>query len=316
MSAISNIEIGTDWFNEQVFNHLVKNYSNKSFSIEDLKSDSILNNCIITHTKSHEPSSQPSSPKRKKSSGSKAQKASSPINPEKCQCRVWNHGYGGQCSFYKKEGDFCKRHASEALKIYEEHCKDPDTTLDLSDKVVELRNITERGILLHGWMGIITDERLSNPTKRDGASLTWIDSKPEKKIRSPPKTIKKTLEEDTNEYNSVPEDDAAGVGVIPGKESIRKSPVQENDKSTSEKNDSGSDNESVVADEDNADDDDVVEEDNTVEDIDDDGGDSGGVEDENTGEYGFDVDDEKEDNTEPGNFDDFDLSDEDTDEEE
>ena len=59
----------------------------------------------------------------------------------------------------------------------------------------------------------------------------------------------------------------------------------------------------------------MVEEDNTVEDIDDDGGNSGG-EDENTGEYGVDVDDEKEDNTEPGNFDDFDLSDEDTDEEE
>lgn len=290
MSAISNIEIGTGWFNEQVFYHLVKNYSNKSFSIEDLKADSILNNCIITPIKSPESSSQPSSPKRKKSSDSKVQKASSPINPEKCQCRVWNHGYGGQCSFYKKEGDFCKRHAIEALKIYEEHCKDQESALDLSDKVDELKKITEKGVLLHGWMGVITDERPSNPTKRDGSSLTWIDSKSEKKIRSPPKTIKKTLYEDTNDYNSEPVNDAIDVDDIPDSKSIQKS-TELKEESVSEQNDSDSDNNSVVSDENN--------EDDVYEDDADDGNN----------------DEEKKDNVIPGNFDDFDLTDEDTDEE-
>ena len=101
------------------------------------------------------------------------------------------------------------------MKIYEEHCKDLESTLDLSGKVEELRKISERGILLHGWMGIITDERPSNPTKRDGSSLTWIDSKSEKKIRSPPKTIKKTLEEDTTDYNLVSVDDEAAALSTP-----------------------------------------------------------------------------------------------------
>ena len=314
MSAISNIEIGTGWFKEQVFNHLVKNHG---CSIENLRADPILNNCIITPPKSPDPSSQPSSPKRKKNSGSKAQKASSPINPEKCQCRVWNHGYGGQCSFYKKDGLFCKRHASEALKIYEEHCKDPETTLDLSDKVVELRKITERGILLHGWMGIITDERPSNPTKRDGSPLTWIDSKPEKKIRSPPKTIKKTLEEDTTDYNSVSVDDAAGVGDIPDPEPIQKSSDSEKDESTSEQTDDGSDNVEDSGGEEHVDeentDEDNVDEDNADEDnVDEENADEDNVDEENADEENAD----EETDAEPGNFDDFNLSDEDTDEEE
>ena len=269
MSAISNIEIGTGWFNEQLFSHLVTNYSNKNFTIEDLKADSILNSCIITHSKSQESSSKSSFSNRKKKSDSKAHKASSPINPKKCQCRVWNHGYGGQCSFYKNGGtDFCKRHGAKSPGL-----------------------------------GLITDER-PNTCSTDGKILKWIETKSDKNNISRPKTIKKTLEEDTTDYNSSFVDDGSGVGDIPDSEPIQKSSDPEKDESIREQND-GSENELVISDENNEED---VDEYNSDED--DDG------EEEHTGEEDTVDDEKKEDNVEPGNFDDFNLSDEDTDEEE
>lgn len=285
MSSISNCEIGTGWYAEQVFNHLVKNYSNKTFSIIDLKEDPILTSCINISPPKNIIST---TPKKKKSSDSKAQKASSPINPDKCQCRVWNHGYGGQCSFYKKEGDFCKRHASEALKIYEEHCTNQDADLDLSDKIDALRKITEKGTLLHGWMGIITDERPTNPTKRDGSSLTWIDSKPiRKKNISPPKTIKKTLEKDTSDYDNISVDTGSGVGDLPERSEAIKQESSQDDEDKQEPPTQ------VVP----SDDENDCEETSAASDEE------------------VDKEDDEEGETDPGNFDDFNLSDEDSDEE-
>jgi len=248
MSAISNCEIGTGWFKEQVFNHLVKNHG---CSIENLRADSILNNCIITPIKSPDPSTHPSSPKKKKSSDSKAQKASSPINPEKCQCRVWNHGYGGQCSFYKNGGtDFCKRHGA----------KPPG-------------------------LGLITDDR-PEICSTDGKVLKWIDISV-KKVRSPPKTIKKTLEKDTSDYDDISVDSGSGVGDLPE----RSEPI-EHESSQDDKGEQEPPTQVVPSDDENECEETPVVSDEEV-----------------------DKEDDEEGETDPGNFDDFNLSDEDSDEE-
>jgi hypothetical protein len=37
----------------------------------------------------------------------------STFNSDKCYCRVWNNGLGTQCTREKKDGDYCKNHASK-----------------------------------------------------------------------------------------------------------------------------------------------------------------------------------------------------------
>ena len=62
------------------------------------------------------------------------------INVEKCQCRLWNDGYGGQCSRNKYgDSEFCKQH----------------------DKKPELR-----------WCGMITEEK-SKSHPDTGEKLPW-----------------------------------------------------------------------------------------------------------------------------------------------
>jgi len=61
------------------------------------------------------------------------------INPHKCIARVWNKGYGGQCSHLKKVGEYCKKHISEENR----------------------------------WCGILTEPRPRNPINSKGKKHTW-----------------------------------------------------------------------------------------------------------------------------------------------
>jgi|TARA_Y100000389_G_scaffold197176_1_gene231259 predicted nucleic acid binding AN1-type Zn finger protein len=56
-----------------------------------------------------------------------------------CQARVWNEGYGGQCSRKKKFGDFCGKHNTK------EKC----------------------------WCGIISKPRPGHPVNTKGKIHTW-----------------------------------------------------------------------------------------------------------------------------------------------
>ena len=48
----------------------------------------------------------------------KSDKVNKPIDPNKCQCRVWNHGWSRQCGSNKVDGhDFCKKHMDGAIII-------------------------------------------------------------------------------------------------------------------------------------------------------------------------------------------------------
>ncbi len=47
-------------------------------------------------------------------------RARADFNPEKCHARIWNSGYGCQCSRKAGEGDFCKNHVNHKWGLYNE----------------------------------------------------------------------------------------------------------------------------------------------------------------------------------------------------
>jgi len=47
-------------------------------------------------------------------------RARAAFNPEKCHARIWNSGYGCQCSRKAGEGDFCKKHVNHKWGLYNE----------------------------------------------------------------------------------------------------------------------------------------------------------------------------------------------------
>lgn len=117
----------------------------------------------------------------------KAKKASPPrdpseISPSKCQCRVWNKGDGGQCRGNpEKDSIMCKRHAAEALRLYEESTPEDDRgDLSSTELAALLCQKCEEGGAL-GWMGIVTDPRPSKPTDKKGKKLVWADERTSKK---------------------------------------------------------------------------------------------------------------------------------------
>ena len=60
-----------------------------------------------------------------------------------CQARIWNEGFGGQCSFHKNEGNLCKRH----------------------------HNMFEKYGYL--WLGYIHEDKPKEPIHYDGKKHVW-----------------------------------------------------------------------------------------------------------------------------------------------
>ena len=141
-------------------------------------------------------------PAKKKSP--KAKKPSPPRDPSeistsKCQCRVWNKGDGGQCRGNpEKDSIMCKRHAAEALHLYEESTpEDAREDLDSEGLAEILCEMCENGDAL-GWMGIVTASRPTKPTDKKGKALTWTDQRTSKKKSvEKPKTVVKPKTEKT-----------------------------------------------------------------------------------------------------------------------
>ena len=77
-------------------------------------------------------------------------------SPDKCQCRVWNNGWGTQCTCRPVDGtNRCKRHTN----------KDPG-------------------------LGLITESRPPKPTDPKGRVLKWADQRNSKK---PIKSVKNAM---------------------------------------------------------------------------------------------------------------------------
>ena len=63
-----------------------------------------------------------------------------------CQARIWNEGWGGQCSSQKKTGHICQTHHNVLLN---------------------------KGYL---WLGYITEDKPNQPIYYDGRIHTWNES--------------------------------------------------------------------------------------------------------------------------------------------
>jgi len=62
-----------------------------------------------------------------------------------CQARIWNEGFGGQCSSQKKTGDLCQKH----------------------------HNILSKNGYL--WLGYISEDKPMEPVHYDGRKHKWTD---------------------------------------------------------------------------------------------------------------------------------------------
>ena len=62
-----------------------------------------------------------------------------------CQARIWNEGFGGQCSSQKKTGDLCQKH----------------------------HNILSKNGYL--WLGYISEDKPTEPVHYDGRKHKWTD---------------------------------------------------------------------------------------------------------------------------------------------
>jgi hypothetical protein len=157
------------------FEHFVEHYQSKEFTIEDLKEDSVFEQCFLPDTpkKVVKKDSKKVSKKISKKSTEKVVKKSTPkLSPEerqgekdqdKCQCRIWKGGLDSvQCSRNKKVGDFCNDHIKKGAA---------------------------EGTW---WLGIITDPRPEAPV--GGKDMTvhfWTDQQqPPKEKKSPKETPK------------------------------------------------------------------------------------------------------------------------------
>lgn len=89
------------------------------------------------------------------------------INPHKCIARVWNKGCGGQCSYSKKVGEYCKKHISEENR----------------------------------WCGILTEPRPRNPINSKGKKHIWNCDKVKKgSVKGPVKeSVKDPVKESVKE---------------------------------------------------------------------------------------------------------------------
>jgi hypothetical protein len=193
---------------DKTMEHIVLNFQNRSFTIEDLKSsiddkvvvENILGEIVdkavaVTEKKEKvvkekvvkekvvkekvekkvkNKVEKKVEKKVKKNSPSYEDRQLEGVDPDKCQCRIWKNGMDNiQCSGKKKEGDFCGRHYEAATSG-------------------------------EWWMGLITETRpeepMGPPNAKNGPSRHyWTgQEKPEKKkknTKSSPKKKKEPVKE-------------------------------------------------------------------------------------------------------------------------
>jgi hypothetical protein len=106
------MDLGMYTVPDQILEHFVENYQNKSFTVKDLKKDKFFKQTAKKPVKKSSP--KKSSTKKPVSSPKESleDRQSGCVIENKCQCRIWKVGLDSiQCSGNKKDGtDYCGRH--------------------------------------------------------------------------------------------------------------------------------------------------------------------------------------------------------------
>ena len=188
---------------DKTMEHIVLNFQNRSFTIEDLKSsidDKVVVENVLEEIVDKVVSDDEKKVVKKVKKVEKVEKVKvkkdvvvktdkpkkSPsfedrqlegVDPDICQCRIWKNGMDNiQCSRNKKEGDFCGAHIKKGASTGE------------------------------WWLGLITETRPEEPmgppgSKKGPSRHYWTDQeKPEKKkSKSSPKKKKEPVKESVSE---------------------------------------------------------------------------------------------------------------------
>ena len=106
--SLKQLSSDSGWSQDLLLKQIVKDFSGKKFTVSDLKENPKVSSFLPQDTK------KDTKTDTKKDSPSRSEKANQPINPDKCQCRIWNGGYGKQCSGKKHENtEICNAHTAK-----------------------------------------------------------------------------------------------------------------------------------------------------------------------------------------------------------
>ena len=190
MASLKQMSIESGFMGDQILKHIVKNYSGKEFSLKDLKNDPIISG--VSEKPKKKDSKDRSSTKQGKLS--RQEKANTPVDTDKCQCRVWNHGYGGQCARKMVDGDFCKMHSDESKRV--------------CGIITEPR---PEDLMIHGKLHIWNDKKVSKEkqVKKEKVSKTEkviVEDKPKKSKKKKSKKSKEVVQDTPLSKDALEED--------------------------------------------------------------------------------------------------------------
>ena len=152
---------------QAIYEYLVETYAGKEFTIEDLQTDEDLEQLITPPKKVK--ATQPKKPRKVAKSSS--ERTTEEYDEDRCDCRVWLNGFGGQCASKKMDGcTVCKTHKKKI---------DEDSGA--------------------WWLGMVTEPRPENPVRPGGSgkAKVWKTSESGDILEKPvkPKKPKMSSEE-------------------------------------------------------------------------------------------------------------------------
>ena len=200
---------------EQIFKHLVDNYNERAFTMDELVNDEAIKGCMITKKqvkdKKVEKKISQSSPKV-----SNEERQSQGFNKDKCKCRIWKNGLDNiQCSRKKKDGtDFCggeKHNEGWWLgSITEPRPEEPIGGTKNTRHYWHDQEIPKKSKKTPSK--VEKDKKVDKPKRKVKKESTEVTVATEVVVAIVEKIIDESVEESVEE-SEIPE--GAGVGVIP-----------------------------------------------------------------------------------------------------
>ncbi len=155
----------------EILDYLVEKYSGQEFTTEELQTDEDLMNLFKT---------KKTAVKKRSTRGAKSseERVKEDYDPERCDCRVFLNGFGGQCTHKKVDGCMVCKHHGEGGKWS--------------------NLIDENGMW---WLGMVTGPRPENPMRPGGSGKpkVWKTSETGEILEKPEKPKKPKMSSEEKE---------------------------------------------------------------------------------------------------------------------
>lgn len=168
-TTMAKVLAGNKPESQAIYEYLVETYAGKEFTIEDLHADEKLEQLISPPKKVK--ATQPKKPR--KVAKSSEERTTEEYDPDRCDCRVWLNGFGGQCASKKMDGcTVCKVHKKKM---------DEDSG--------------------GWWLGMVTEPRPENPVRPGGSGKpkVWKTSESGEILEKPDKPKKPKMSQEEKE---------------------------------------------------------------------------------------------------------------------